>query len=370
MNSIVQHILLFLQISLTSGCIFCWIVYEIFLNEHDLPGKKYSGCGFMTCVVTYIVSSIAFHVKLLSVFMSKFSFRAISIAASAVFIAGLASAIIGGMYIPEMLFLSEILLSSSGALLYVMQFSLYDSFKYHAVIVSVGFATSTLLFQVVNVMSYFWIQLVIWMVLVLTTTLFYNPVYDHLSNHQSTLQVLKEAFGHKQLYALYTNALFSMSFKCYYTNSYYQRLQRLNIDPPTMSLIFSLSGFSSVAAGFLNVNLNVAHVLFSAMTISFAVMVLIIENQVTISVNLFLMNISSTGIITSALSICGETNFEASSFVYFAMLVGDMVGFVPYSRTSDQVLASISAVMHICVCVYLVINSKKKSQRGYQAIEQ
>jgi hypothetical protein len=90
------------------------------MNNHSLPGAKYNGCGFMTCVVTYIVSSISFHAKLLALLLNKLSFKVVNSIAICVFVSGMVLAILGALYVPELLFVSEICISVSGALLYVM----------------------------------------------------------------------------------------------------------------------------------------------------------------------------------------------------------------------------------------------------------
>ena len=352
-NSVGQHILLFLQVGLTSGTLFCWIVYEIFLDAHKLPGAKYNGYGFMTCVVTYIVSSILFHVKLLAVLLRKMSFRTINICASCVFILGMVCVILGGMFVPELLFVAEILISSSGALLYVMQFVLFGAFKFHSVIMSVAFATSTLLLQIVDIPIQFWIPLTVWIVCVCVVMLLYNPQSEKLHSHQSTFSVLSEAFKLKELYKLYVNCLFSIGVKCYYQNSYFNRLKSIGVDPATMAIVFSASNFTSVVAGLFNfMELSWAHVFFSVMAIAFEILIILEQNAVIIGINLFLMNISATGIITSSLCLCNKHNFEASSFVYFSMLLGDMCGFIPFSRLADYVLAAFALTSQsVSICL-------------------
>jgi hypothetical protein len=78
--------------------------------------------------------------------LNYLSFKTVNLIGGAVFVCGMVLAVMGAMYLPALLFVSEVFISVSGALLYVMQFLLYGTFKYHSVIMSIAYAISTLLF--------------------------------------------------------------------------------------------------------------------------------------------------------------------------------------------------------------------------------
>ena len=77
-------------------------------------GKKYNGFGFLTCVLTFILAGTFLHMKLLSLILSKMKFLTSIYFAVGLFILGLVCIIIGAMFIPEFLFVAEILISYAG----------------------------------------------------------------------------------------------------------------------------------------------------------------------------------------------------------------------------------------------------------------
>lgn len=114
MNGVWQHIVMFLLVTLTSGALFSWLVVEYHFAAADMVGKKYNGYGFLTCVFVFIVSGILLHIKLLGVILNRISFMSSIYIAVALFIVGLMCIPIGGMLVPEFLFVAEILISYAG----------------------------------------------------------------------------------------------------------------------------------------------------------------------------------------------------------------------------------------------------------------
>lgn len=77
------------------------------------------------------------------------------------------------------------------------------------------------------------------------------------------------------------------------------------------------------------------------MSIVFNILILSNNGLVVSCINLFLMNISSTGYITASLSLCYEDSklFESNTLVYIAMCVGDIIGIVADKLKQDIIIA-------------------------------
>ncbi|CAL6090242.1 Conserved_hypothetical protein [Hexamita inflata] len=367
-NKPLQYVLLFLLVSLTSGSLFCWIVLENHFAQHDMPGKKYNGYGFMTCLLTFVITGTVLHMKLLSLILQKMKFMTSIYMGVALFILGLILIVVGALYVPELLFAAEILISYAGSQIYVSMFCLFPCFKHHAVSMSCAFATSTMLLQVVDVPVPFYVPFVVWIVLLLLVTVFFKPNQpEKIFTHSSKLEKMKEVFKYTELYPVYLNVLFGMAAKSYYQNGYFARLAHLGIDPTNMQYIYTVSNFSSILAGFFNfLKLEQSHVINVVLSVVFNLLILTYECEFTISLNLFLMNISSTGVITSALSLCPtESNlFESNSIVYISMFLGDIIGMASMlkinMKTMDLVIVSTSMIMQIFSASTFTIIFKKK----------
>ncbi|CAL6034062.1 Conserved_hypothetical protein [Hexamita inflata] len=378
-NKPLQYVLLFLLVSLTSGSLFCWIVLENHFAQHDMPGKKYNGYGFMTCLLTFVITGTVLHMKLLSLILQKMKFMTSIYMGVALFVLGLVLIVVGAMYVPELLFAAEILISYAGSQIYVSMFCLFPCFKHHAVSMSCAFATSTMLFQIVDVPVPFYVPFVVWIVLLLLVTAFFKPNQpEKIFTHSSKLEKMKEVFKYTELYPVYLNVLFGMAAKSYYQNGYFARLAHLGIDPTNMQYIYTVSNFSSILAGFFNfLKLEQSHVINVVLSIVFNLLVLTYENEVTIAFNLFLMNIAMTGVVTSSLSLCNSISnlFESNSFTYIALFLGDMIGLMSGVslpiKTSDYLVVLTSMVIQIIsVGTQMVVWRRKifSGKQEYKAI--
>jgi len=167
--------MLFCLVSLTSGTFFCWVVLENHFATHNLPGQKYNKYGFMTCLLTFAISGTTLHMKLLSLILQNMKFMTSVYMGVAIFIVGMALIVVGGLYIPELLFPAGILISYAGSQLFVSQFCLFPCFKGHAVIMSCAFALSTMLLQIVDVPCPLYVPFAVWIVLIITVAILYKP---------------------------------------------------------------------------------------------------------------------------------------------------------------------------------------------------
>ena len=98
-----------------------------------------------------------------------------------------------------------------------------------------------------------------------------------------------------------------------------------------MGYLYSASNFSCIVAGLFNfMPLKLAHIFFLGMSALFNILVIINQSPIAIGFCLFMMNISQTGILTSALALLNQTKlFEANSVTYLSMLVADLIALVP-----------------------------------------
>ncbi|CAL6099784.1 Conserved_hypothetical protein [Hexamita inflata] len=367
-NTGIQHLYVFLLVSLTSGSLFCWVVLENHFEQYNMPGKKYNGYGFMTCLLTFVITGTVMHMKLLSLILQKMKFMASIYMGVALFITGLILIVIGAMYIPELLFAAEILISYAGCQIYVSIFCLFPVFKQFAVIVSCAFAVSTMMLQIVDLPIPFYVSFVVWIVLLLFTTIFFRPNEPvQIFAHSAKLEKMKDVFKYTELYPVYLNVLFGMAAKSYYQNGFFKRLQELNIQPDNLQYFFTVSNFSSILAGLTNfLPLEWSHLFNVFISIVFNVLVLTYQNKVTVLLNLFLMNISLTGVVTSAKCLCNSVSnlFESNSLNYVAMFIGDMIGLISgvsiSTQTADLIVVLPSAVMQILNCVLLLVAQRKR----------
>lgn len=88
------------------------------------------------------------------------------------------------------------------------------------------------------------------------------------------------------------------------------------------------------------------------MSMVFNLLILVNNGLVVSCINLFLMNISSTGYLTASLSLCYEDSklFESNTLVYIAMCLGDIIGIV-----ADKLKTNILIADYIVIIPCLII---------------
>ena len=95
--------------------------------------------------------------------------------------------------------------------------------------------------------------------------------------------------------------------------------------------VYTASNFSCILTGAFNfMRLEQSHVINVLISIAFDIIALSVCTEFSSCLNLFLMNISSTTVITSSLSICNKqvNLFEANMLTYIALLLGDCIGLI------------------------------------------
>lgn len=95
-----------------------------------------------------------------------------------------------------------------------------------------------------------------------------------------------------------------------------------------MSLVYAFANFSSVLSGLFNLmDFRLAHVIGTIGSIAFNIIVLTSHTLVASCINLFLINISLTIIITSSLLICVKYSkyFESNSLTYVVLLIANLI---------------------------------------------
>lgn len=141
--------------------------------------------------------------------------------------------------------------------------------------------------------------------------------------------------------------------KIYYQNNYFRRLETYGLHSDTMVMVFSLSNFLGVLGGLLNLlppkHAHVATLGAIAVFYALATADADLHSPVLIAANLFLMNVSTTGMITSALVLVAQlsTRLETDAAVYFVLGLGNAVG-IGLSYAPDIRLADL-VVMPICL---------------------
>ena len=95
-----------------------------------------------------------------------------------------------------------------------------------------------------------------------------------------------------------------------------------------MDLIYSFANFSAAFAGLFNLmDFRLAHIIGTIASITFNIILLSSHTLVASCINLFIMNIGMTVVITSSLLICTKHSkyFESNSLTYLSMLIGDLI---------------------------------------------
>lgn len=95
-----------------------------------------------------------------------------------------------------------------------------------------------------------------------------------------------------------------------------------------------------------------SHIINMIMSMVFNLLILVNNGLVVSCINLFLMNISSTGYLTASLSLCYEDSklFESNTLVYIAMCLGDIIGIV-----ADKLKTNILIADYIVIIPCLII---------------
>ena len=109
------------------------------------------------------------------------------------------------------------------------------------------------------------------------------------------------------------------------------------IDYDYMNLVYSFANFSAAFAGLFNLmDFRLAHIIGTMGSIVFNITLLSSHTLVASCINLFVMNIGMTVVITSSLLICTKHSkyFESNSLTYLSMLIGDLVALAGNSYES------------------------------------
>lgn len=360
MNSAFQHVMFFFLLMFSSGALFGWGVFEDNMEQGNYIGKKFNGYGFFVCLFTFSVSGFVLHIKLLSVLLHRFSFRSIILFSGSLYILGLLCAIIGCEYVPELLFISEILISTNGSLIYVLGFCLFSNFKNHAVIILLGFSLSSLMFEVTLIPIPIWISIIIWIILFGLILILYNPrTSKSMSCNYSSWNNVKRCLTQYQLYPTYLTVLIGLASKSYYQQTYWIRISDLGYDNSLMQLIFTLSMISSSLSSFVNfVKLEYAHIIWCVLTALYQLIIIFTNDVYFIAVNLFIMNIAGTGIISTGLSLNAQNSelFESNALSYLTMVFGNVIGLsVGLGLKSDYRNAEIPLMVTCTILISVII---------------
>ena len=95
-----------------------------------------------------------------------------------------------------------------------------------------------------------------------------------------------------------------------------------------MSLVYAFANFSSIFSGLFNLmDFRLAHVIGTSGSVIFSILVMSSHTLIASCVNLFLISISLTVIITSSLLICVKYSkyFESNSLTYVMLLLGNVI---------------------------------------------
>lgn len=154
--------------------------------------------------------------------------------------------------------------------------------------------------------------------------------------------------GTRECLPVYAGLLFSMVGKIYYQNNYFRRLDLYGLHSDAMVLAFSLSNFLGVLGGLLNLlpprQAHVATLGAIALFYALATADADLHSPVLITANLFLMNVSTTGMITSALVLVAQLSarLETDAAVYFVLGLGNAAGiglsYAPDIRLADLII--------------------------------
>lgn len=359
MNGAFQHVMFFLFVTFSSGALFGWSVVEENIAAAGLAGKKYQGYGFLVCLFFFAFSGFLLHIKLLSLFLRKLSFQTIIYLSAFLYELALFLVIVGAYWLPEMLFISEILIAFTGALIYVQGFCLFPNFKAHAVLIIISFSLSSLMFEVTLIPIPIWGSMLLWMLVFGAVTVFYHPkTCKDMSCSESSWENIKKCLLQINLYPTYITILVSIASKTFYQQTYWSRISELGyITNSNLQLVYTFSMVSCFVSGFLNfARLEIGHMIWCALTIVYQILAIVSNNIYVIGVNLFIMNIAGTGIISTALSLNTQNSdlFESNSLSYLAMAFGNVLGVsVGLGLKEDYHKADIPMMM-ICMIVVIV----------------
>lgn len=98
-----------------------------------------------------------------------------------------------------------------------------------------------------------------------------------------------------------------------------------------MNLVYTFANFSSVLSGLFDLlDFKIAHIIGTVGSIIFNIILLSSHTLVASCINLFLMNISMTVVITASLLLCATESkyFESNSLTYLSLLIGDLIALI------------------------------------------
>lgn len=350
-----QHILLFTIEFLTSGFFFSWAVLEDCMAARGMEGARSQGLGFVTALATFVLSGIACHLGVLPAVVRRVRLRALVAAAGAVFAVGMGLLTVGAYFWAPLVLAAAVVTTSAATLIYTAMFYLADQYRFFSTLSSVAFAGSSLLFQCYSLDVPFWTVGAAWSLALCLCLPFFRPDEERVARpaEARSCRGMFRVLGTRECVPVYAGLLFSMVGKIYYQNNYFRRLDVYRLHSDAMVMAFSLSNFLGVLGGLLNLmppeRAHVATLGGIAVFYALATADADLHNPVLISANLFLMNVSTTGMITSALVLVARLSdrLETDAAVYFVLGLGNAIG-IGLSYVSDIRLADL-VVMPVCL---------------------
>ena len=350
-----QHVLLFAIEFLTSGFFFSWAVLEDSMAARGMAGARSAGLGFVTALATFVASGIACHLGVLPAAVRRVRLRTLVGAAGAVFAAGLGLLTAGAYFWAPLVLVAAVVTTCASTLVYTAMFYLADQYRFFSTLSSVAFAGSSLLFQFYTLNVCFWAVGVAWAAALCLCLPFFRPDEGRVARPAETRSCagMFRVLGTRECLPVYAGLLFSMVGKIYYQNNYFRRLETYGLHSDAMVAAFSLSNFLGVFGGLLNLmSPRPAHVATLGAIALFYVLATVdagLHCPGLIAANLFLMNVSTTGMITSALVLVAQLSrrLETDAAVYFVLGLGNALGiglsYLPDIRLADLV------VMPVCL---------------------
>ncbi|CAL6037498.1 Transmembrane_domain-containing protein [Hexamita inflata] len=365
--------MLFFLVALVSGSVFGWLVFENHLLTHNMPGKKYNGYGFTTCVLSFICSGLVLQTKL-SAILSKLSFKSQIYVGISIFSIGLTLTYVGAVYTPELLFVAEILLSFSGCQIHITCLQLSHNFKTHSFLMTCAFAISTTLFQFVDLNVPFYVVFIIWFILTLIVALVFNPNYKRVKINQFAFQELQTILKSKQ-YPIYLSIIFGTGFKSYYGSGYFVRLKDLGINSRNMQFVCTGANFMGIFSFlFEYFRPEWGFVISNIICVVAQVIVLVYQDIYVIALNSVLVNVAISSILSQATKLSNQDFPGVNVVISAAQLLGSLFGlvigyFLPIQFCDYIVVISASIMQILCVIIFTVTERRNMfTNHKYQRI--
>lgn len=359
------------------------------MAARGMEGARSEGLGFVTALATFVLSGIACHLGVLPAVVRHVRLRALVAVAGTVFAGGMGLLTVGAYFWAPLVLVAAVVTTCAATLVYTAMFYLAAQYRFFSTLSAVAFAGSSLLFQFYALDVPFWTVGVVWAAALCLCLPFFRPDEGAVARPTDarSCRGMFRVLGTRECLPVYAGLLFSMIGKIYYQNNYFRRLDAYGLHSEKMVVAFSLSNFLGVLGGLLNLlppkHAHVATLGAIAVFYALATADANLHSPALIATNLFLMNASTTGMITSALVLVAQLSerLETDAAVYFVLGLGNAAGiglsYAPDIRLADLVVMPLCLVAVCATGIADVVlwyrrprSEAKRKSRLYESLEE